>query len=419
MDERMKRLIDKTKLKLGLDHYTLFSYDLTRNVNVSDTSYSLSMEWFPNPIRERTEDDCNPPGTACVDIDFHTGKFHSVIFVEGQSVANGVVLSTKEDMITWVENETGLLYGKQFKLIKEEDQRLLFHECVNGIPFAHSGSIEIRCDDQGNLTFFSESLVAVRKNIKKEKFSLSVDQVEHLFKEQLILTEFPDLENEKFKIAYGIEEVYVTNDQLATIPSRLDERMHYKINELMEWDTPIEESFHREEIDILAEREVTVQQALNREPHPDLSPITEQELDQCKLKTKDFLRQVYPNESGEWKLIYIVREGKYFIATVKPKKETIALFERKINIFVDVNKCKVINYIDNEDLVSEICKDFQPAETAVITKEQAYDELKDLFKLSPYYVYDFERKQYMLCGKLDCQYVVMAHSGEVVIHSDL
>ena len=42
-----------------------------------------------------------------------------------------------------------------------------------------------------------------------------------------------------------------------------------------------------------------------------------------------------------------------------------------------------------------------------------------MFELKPYYVYDFEHKQYVLCGKIDCQYGVNAGNGEVISLDDL
>ncbi len=35
------------------------------------------------------------------------------------------------------------------------------------------------------------------------------------------------------------------------------------------------------------------------------------------------------------------------------------------------------------------------------------------------YVFDVEQKEYVLCGKLDCQYGVNAATGKVVALSDL
>ncbi len=51
--------------------------------------------------------------------------------------------------------------------------------------------------------------------------------------------------------------------------------------------------------------------------------------------------------------------------------------------------------------------------------EHIFSCLKEMLELKPYYVYDYEQKQYVLCGKIDCQYGVHAASGEVVALDDL
>lgn len=63
--------------------------------------------------------------------------------------------------------------------------------------------------------------------------------------------------------------------------------------------------------------------------------------------------------------------------------------------------------------------DFQRPDKVTISKEEAFEKLRDLFELKPYYVYDFKQKQYVLCGKLDCKYGVNAANGEVIALDDL
>lgn len=53
-------------------------------------------------------------------------------------------------------------------------------------------------------------------------------------------------------------------------------------------------------------------------------------------------------------------------------------------------------------LILETFDDFQTPDQVTITKEEAYEKLKSLFELKPYYVYDLKQKQYVLCGKIDC-----------------
>ena len=62
----------------------------------------------------------------------------------------------------------------------------------------------------------------------------------------------------------------------------------------------------------------------------------------------------------------------------------------------------------------EMFNHYQKSEKVTITEEEAYEKLKDKFELKPCYVYNFDEKKYVLCGKLDCQYGVYATNGDIV-----
>ena len=87
-------------------------------------------------------------------------------------------------------------------------------------------------------------------------------------------------------------------------------------------------------------------------------------------------------------------------------------------IMIDAKTLQAVNYMDNKPML-EVYDQFQALGKVTIPKEEAYEKLKELFELKPYYVYDFEQKQYVLCGKLDCQYGVNASNGEVIALDDL
>lgn len=52
MDKRIEELINFTKEKYSLHEYYLHTFNLYRSTTIfKDTGYSLSMEWFPNHIK--------------------------------------------------------------------------------------------------------------------------------------------------------------------------------------------------------------------------------------------------------------------------------------------------------------------------------------------------------------------------------
>lgn len=423
MDRRIQELIDFTKTKFGLTNYYLQRHSFYRNVNIfNDTVYTLCMEWFPKHVTEHVDDDSNPEGTAVIEIDVISHKFKRVIFVKGQTFARGGItfcgLDTN-DIVKWIEHETGLTHRKQFQLHREGEGELQFKECIDGVAVSPSGFIEIRFDQEKNLTKFSvNGQFPSKEMIKEETYMLSLEMMEHLAKEQLKLIEFSSYDQKKLFSAYGVEEIYVTNDGLSTIPFEMivDVRSYLEIDKTIYWDEPIHEPFERKEINWI--ENVTAEQAFSCEPSPDSYPITKIEQDQCVMAVKDFLRQEYPNDSGKWILKTLHQDIGYIQAILRVNHQDNRVFQRKIKVVIDAKSLQVVNYLDNK-MMLEMFDEFQTPDKVTVTKEEAYEKIKGLFELTPYYVYDFQQKQYVLCGKLDCQYGVDAGSGEVVLLGNL
>lgn len=422
MDVRIQELIDFTKTKFGLDNYYLQRHQFYRSVNIfNETDYILSMEWFPNHALQE-DDGSNPEGTASIEIDLKSRKFKSAIFVMGKSYAkDGVMFANlhTKDIIKWVEDETGLTYGKQFQIYKEDEGEIHFKECISGIDVSPSGSIEVKFNQEGQLTFFAvNGQFPTMEMIIKETYSLSFEKVERIANEQLKLIEFPSFEQKKIFPVYAVEEIYVMNDQTSTIPFEfiVDVRAFLQIDKTLNWDKPTNQSFDRKEISWI--EDITTEQAFSFEPSPDSYPILKTEQEKCVTAVHDFLRQEYPKDSGKWILKTLHRDKGYIHAILRTNKQDNRVFQRKLMIMIDAKNLQAVNYMDNKPML-EIYDQFQVSDKVAITKEEAYEKLKSLFELKPYYVYDFKQKQYVLCGKLDCQYGVNASNGEVIALDDL
>ncbi|MED4354858.1 hypothetical protein P9265_21500 [Schinkia azotoformans] len=148
------------------------------------------------------------------------------------------------------------------------------------------------------------------------------------------------------------------------------------------------------------------------------SNITTEEQEKCITSVKDFLRQEYLNETGKWTLKTLHRDKGYIHAILRTNKQDNRVFQRKLMIMIDAKSFEVLNYMDNQAML-EIFNQFQAPDKVRITKEEVYKKVKERFELKSYYVYDFEQKQYVLCGKLDCEYGVNGSNGEVIVLNDL
>ncbi|MEH7342934.1 hypothetical protein V7122_03430 [Bacillus sp. JJ1532] len=423
MDRRIQELIDFTKIKFGLDHYYLQRHSLSRNVNIfNETVYILCMEWFPNDVTEQEDDDSNPEGTAVIEINVNTRKFESAIFVMGKTFAKGGITFPNLDtntIIKWIERETGLTYGKQFQLHKEGEGELQFKECFEGVAVSPSGFIDVKYNQEGKLTSFSvHGQFPSEEIVKEETFKLSLGKVEHLGKEQLKLIEFPSYEKEKIFSVYMVEEIYVTNDGTSTIPFEIiaDVRSFLKIGKTISWNKPINEPFIRKEISWI--EDVTVDQAFSCEPSPFSFPITKVEQEKCEMAVEELLRREYPKDTGKWMLKTLHRDKGYIHAILRANHQDNLVFQRKLMIMIDARSLQAANYMDNKPML-ESYDQFQAPDKVTITKDEAFEKIKELFELKPYYVYDFKQKQYVLCGKIDCHHGVNAGSGEVISLDDL
>ncbi len=423
MDGRIQELIDFTRIKFGLDNYYLERHSLSRKVNIfNETVYTLCMEWFPNHVTQQEDDDSNPEGTAVIEINVETRKFESAIFVMGETYAkDGITfanLDTKT-IIKWIERETGLTYRKQFQLHKESEGELQFKECFEGVAVSPSGFIDVKFNQEGKLTSFSvHGQFPSKEMVKEETYTLSLEAVEHLAKDQLKLVEFPSYEKKKLFPVYAVEEIYVTNDGTSMIPFEFiaDVRSYLKIDKTIYWNEPINEPFERKEINWI--EDVTAEQTFSCEPSPVSFPITKVEQDKCIMVVNNLLRQEFPNDKGKWMLKTLHREKGYIHAIVRANQQDNRVFQRKLMMMIDAGSLQAVNYMDNKPML-EIYDQFQTADKVTITKAEAFEKIKVLFELTPYYVYDFEKKQYVLCGKLDCQCGVHAVSGKVVSLDDL
>ncbi|EIJ82277.1 hypothetical protein PB1_05085 [Bacillus methanolicus PB1] len=423
MDAKVKELVDFTKDKFGLEHYHLHTVNIYRDKNIlNSTNYTLSMEWYPNNISEHTDENCNPVGTAVIDLDINSRRFKRIIFVGGTSLSVGLKFNKNDinEIIRWIEKETGLLYGKQFTIWKQEELNIHFEECFNGIPVSPSGYIYFELDKNGRLTLFSvNGLFPSKEMVKEETFSLTLKDLEQTARDQVKLLEFPSSKQEKWIPIYGLEEIYIKNDKTGTIPIEpiADVRPYLKIDKILSWDNSILKPFIRREINLSSET-ITIEQALSREPHPDTFPITKVDQDKSIEAVLDFLRKQYPDDSGKWKLTYLFRDNGYINAILKPLLNDLRVYQRKLMIFIDTNTFEAANYIDNQ-LFLDMFHQYTSPENITIRKEEAFEKIKTKIELKPVYVYDFEQKKYVLCGKLDCEYGVLANNGDVIELEDI
>lgn len=421
MEEQVEAFVHNVQERFGLEHYALQRHHYFYEINGGQTSYLLSMEWFPNDHGE-VDEDFNPDGTASIDVDIHTGQVKRIIFVQETSLAVGGDYPQEmdtESVIEWVETLTGLTFGKQFQLLSETDRKFNFQAVVDNIPVYPSGTINVAFNEDNKLCVFSvDGVFPKEEEVEWEPFSLTPEKADHIAKKQCELVEIPFEQDEKWLPVYTIEEVFLANDGVTTIPFEADapDRLLIRANEVMEWDHPLDQPFNGEEIDFSPE--ISEETALANEDHPDTFPLTSAEQTACTKAVLDFLRRVYPNASGEWVLKKLYPQNGYIHATLSPVKQDPRIFHRKLQIVLNREACNVVNYVDNTALL-DMFNHFQKAESAVLTQEEAYRKLQEYVTIMPRYVYNEAQASYILCGKIDCDYGIHAVTEELMPLDDL
>lgn len=414
MDKRVKDLVDFTRDKWGLENYYLHNYNFSRTLNaINETVYTLNMEWFPAHITHQEDKDYNPEGTAVIDLNMMNRQFESVIFVGGKAFTNGSVIRSIElnEIIQFIESETGLKYVHQFHLKSQDEKEFLFQSSIDGVAVSPTGTIEIKFDQEGKMTYFSliGQFPSLDK-VKVESFSLKYIDVEQVAKEQLKLIEFPSRKQKKWILIYCLEEIYLKNDQSNTL-AYIHKGLVYIIDERIHWKKSIKKLFKRRQINVI--ENLTTTQVFSYEPHPDLIPLSDSEIKNSILTVKEFLSGVYSGDSGKWIVKTLQREKGYIFANLGVTNQETFMFKRKLRLFIDPKTFEVMNYIDNKKFI-ELYEDYQGADNININFDQAYESIKCLIDLKPVYVYDFHQKRYILCGKIDSDFGVNGFDGNVV-----
>lgn len=421
INEQEQKIIEWTRLKFGLAHYDLCRSSYSRRVTLfNETVYQFCMEWFPKEA-DIVEENLNPEGTAVITIDLQTNKVESAIFVEGATYAeHGVVFQQRdvESIIKWIEAETNLIYGRHFQLDSHNEEEYSFKGSYKGMDISPSGYIELKVNRDGDLIFYSiHGYFPTDEWVEEEEYTLTVEQVEKNALAQIRLIHDPSFEEEKIHAIYGIEEIYVTNDLSKTIPYEgfATGIGQVEVQEVLNWTEPLQTPFARKEMEWI--EDISAKQAFTNEPSADTEPINESEVTAYIDVVQTFLRQVYPEYSGEWLLTSFNRDIGYIHANLIGSKKNSFVFQRKLKVFIDPLSLEVINYIDNQLLIDQF-KSYDGPEEVVLSKKEAYEKIKEFIVLKPCYVYDFDTRKYILSAMIDSLYGVDANTGEVFLLAD-
>jgi len=424
-DNRVLEIIQYIKLKYDLTQYEVQNWEVISNITCNrETVYILHMQWVDTSLLINGNDINNSDHALFIEVDLASKQLKNVVNRGSQLHSNKLKfdLAHKDDIIKWIEEETGLAYKKQFVLFNEKENELYFKGCINDIPVSPTSHIKIKINEVGALALFSVvGHFPYKDEVKEDQYHFSIYHIDKaIMYEQLKLINFPDTQLKEFVPYYAIEEIYIKTDCTSTLNYEYFtfSKPRMLINQMLVWDAvEVASPFQRQALNT-SSHIYTLEQAFKREPHPDLQPISSTQVRKCMLAIESFLSHLYPHDSGKWLINGLNRESGYIQALLKQKEDESNIVQRKMLIYLDSSTLEVLNFIDNIQMVS-MYDGYSKSGKINVTKHSAFQKLSDVMVLEPAYVYDDELGYYVLCGKLDCQYAVNAYNGKIKALNEL
>lgn len=425
MTKPIMEIIKKTKKKYGLDKYFLKNYEIEREVNFfNETVYKLVMEWIPEDYIGEEAEELNPPGTAVIELELPSQKTNVILFVHEQNKASKKLFkgNKTEDILAFIESETGLIYEEDFFLQAKREDVYIFQACYQKVPLYPEGYIEVKLNKQGQLIHLIKlGQFPENKTVREQDFTLNQANVLRQAEQMVSLFQLPDDESERFEKFYGIEETFITNDEKQILPYHelYSARPILHINKLMTWDRDDDLSrdlkeVEEENLDLKLDI-ITYEQFLAREPSADVKVFKEINEKKVIERSRAFLYELDPFDSGHWTLSEIFVDSGKIHVNLRLTEDELGL--EKILLILDPETYQVVNFLSNEELAFASMM-YGEAKKPKLSKEEAYKKLKQDITIQPYYVYQRTLDQYILCGRISSEYGVHALSGQVLNYKE-
>lgn len=415
MQHTLQEKIDKIKEKFHLDHFYLKRHHLFKEISrLGNVSYILNMEWFPE-LTDEESDDLNPPGTVSIDVDFHTLRVKNIVFVNELNLLDGDLPAYEdtEAAMEWVEDITGLEFGRQFKLVPTDGSELSFIAAVDNIPVFPGGEITLEFNGEGKLSVFSIfGEFPDADQVDWEPFSITGETVKEVARNSSRLLQVPLVDNAEWKNVYRVPRFLISNRDGSVLSFEEAEQGPGDLfmDEILEWDRA-ERSREITEKTIDQDTEVTLEEALaNRQQEPRV--LTDSEQETVVLEVRNYLMQLRPEESGKWKITSITPDEDYLFAELKRTEEDTRVIQRKLTIVLEADSLEAVNLIDNEFLLDAFA-DFTEAPAVQFPEGEAISSLTKYLEAEPVYVYDKETARYRLYGIVSSPLAVDAATGEL------
>ena len=418
MDTLTKQLTEYMLEKYRLTDYVLHESSYTQNKKNDQTAYSFETFWIPRgtSIIEEEDGTMLPEGTVQIAINPVT-KHTTTLSLHGPISLHSVPddLRDPTTRIAWLESETGMIHDTHFMLEEDDETFFSYVSCHDGIRLSPGCFIHLTLTENGQLDeLFLYGPHPLDHHVNQESFALTLEDIESLTKQQIKWFSYPKTGHQ---YAHTVAETFMTQEGAILVPSKLDFTSSIEVNDVLSW-TGLPSKTHKRHPDQSGET-VTANDVIRQIEHPDFHPIPQETINDCRTLIKDIIQNEYPADSGQWTIRYIYRQHPYLAVTLSRAHPTSYIDQqRRVTILLDEKTLDWISLTDDQELHTALASD-TPPELEDDQQDVIFNALRPYLLLTPRYVFDVSKGQYILCGLLDSNHAYLPATNEVVLLRDL
>lgn len=413
-----KQLTEYMLEKYQLTDYVLYESSYARHKLNDQTVYSFETFWIPRGASVIEEEDGTmlPEGTVQITIDPVT-KRTTTLSLHGPNSIHSVPDDFRDPTtrMAWIESETDMIYGTHFMLEEENDTFFSYVSCHEGIRLSPGCFIHLTLTENGQLDeLFLYGPHPSDHHVKQEPFALTLEDIDSLAKQQIKRFSYT---KPGHQYAHTVVETFMTQEGSILVPSKLDFTSSIEVNDVLSW-TGLPSKMH-ERYPYQSGETVTANDVITQTEHPDFRPISQETVNACHTVIKDIIQNEYPADSGQWTIRHIYRQHPYLTVTLSRAHPTSYVDQqRRVTILLDEKTLDWISLTDDQELHT-VFASVTPPELEDDQQDIMFNALHPYLLLTPRYVFDISKGQYVLCGLLDSNHAYLPATNEVVLLRNL
>ncbi|WP_290721951.1 MULTISPECIES: hypothetical protein [Exiguobacterium] len=418
MDPLTKQLIEYILKKYQLNDYILYESSFARHKINDQTVYSFETFWIPRGAYVIEEEDGTmlPEGTVQITIDPVT-KRTTTLSLHGPTSIHSVPNDLRDPTtrMAWIESETDMIHGTHFMVEEENETFFSYVSCHEGIRMSPGCFIHLTLTDNGQLDeLFLYGPHPLNHHVAQEPFALTLEDINSLAKQQI---KWFSYSKPGHQYAHTVVETIVTQEGSILVPSKLVFTSSLDRNDILTWTNPSTSILKRHPFQSAAS--VTAEDVIMQTEHPDFRPIQQETVNACRIAIQEIVQNVYPSESGQWAIRHIYRQYPYLAVKLSRANPTSYVDQqRRVTILLDEKTLDWISLTDDQELHTVFASVTAP-ELEDDQQDVMFNALRPYLLLTPRYVFDISKGQYVLCGLLDSNHAYLPATNEVVLIRDL